>query len=84
MMGDRSLTLNVAQETLAALERLATETGRSTDQLAEEALERYVGYEGWKTEKIKQAIRRADAGEFATEEEIEATFERYRHASEPE
>jgi hypothetical protein len=26
-------------------------------------------------------VRRADAGEFATDEEMEAVFDRYRHAA---
>jgi predicted transcriptional regulator len=80
MMGDRALTLNVEDETLARLEALARETGRSSEQLAEEALKRYVEYEGWKADKIRNAVRRADAGDFATDEEMDAVFDRYRAA----
>jgi predicted transcriptional regulator len=79
-MGDRALTLNVEDETLARLEALARATGRPSEQLAEEALLRYVEYEGWKADKIRDAVRRADAGDFATDEEMDAVFERYRHA----
>ena len=77
-MGDRALTLNVEDETLARLEALARETGRSSEQLAEEALQRYVEYEGWKADKIGAAMRRADAGEFASDEEMRAVFDRCR------
>jgi predicted transcriptional regulator len=80
MMGERALTLNVEEETLARLEALARETGRSSAQLAGEALQRYVEYESWKTSKIRDALRRADAGDFASDEEMQAVFERYRHA----
>ena len=79
-MGDRALTLNVEDETLARLEALARETGRSSGQLAEEALQRYVEYESWKAHKIRNAVRRADAGHFASDEEMQAVFDRYRHA----
>ena len=79
-MGDRSLTVSVAEETIAGLDRIARETGRSPDQLAGEALEQYVEYQSWKTEKIKQAIGAADADEFATDAEIDAAYDRYRHA----
>jgi len=77
-MGDRALTLNVEDKTLARLEELARETGRSSEQLAEEALQRYVEYEGWKADEIRDAMRRADAGEFASDEEMRAVFDRYR------
>lgn len=80
-MGDRSLTLDVAEETLEGLERLARETGRSPAQLAGEALRRYVDYESWKAEKIGHAMRQADAGEFASDEEMEAAFSRYGRAA---
>ena len=80
-MGDRALTLTVEDETLARLEALARETGRSSEQLAEEALLQYVEYEGWKADKIRDALRRADAGEFASDEEMQAVFDRYRHAA---
>jgi predicted transcriptional regulator len=76
-MGDRALTLNVEDETLARLEALARETGRSSEQLAGDALKQYVEYESWKADKIRDAIRRADAGEFASDEEMQAVFERY-------
>ena len=42
---------------------------------------RYVEYESWKADKIKDAVRRADAGDFATDEEMQAVFDRYRHAA---
>jgi RHH-type transcriptional regulator, rel operon repressor / antitoxin RelB len=80
-MSERSLTLSVAEEIVAGLDRLAHETGRSADQLAEEALQRYLDYESWKSEKIRNAIAQADAGEFATEEEMAEAFDRYRHAA---
>ena len=54
---------------------------RPSEQLAEEALLRYVEYESWKAEKVKDAVRRADAGEFASDEEMQAVFDRYRQAA---
>ena len=81
MVADRALTLNVEDETLARLEALARETRRSSEQLAEEALQRYVEYESWKADKIGDALRRADAGDFASDEEMQAVFDRYRHAA---
>jgi RHH-type rel operon transcriptional repressor/antitoxin RelB len=80
-MGDRSLTLDVTEETVAGLERLARETGRSPAELANEAVQRFVEYESWKADKIECGLRAADAGDFATDEEMAAVFDRYRHAA---
>jgi predicted transcriptional regulator len=77
-MGERVLTLNVEDATLARLEALARETGRSSEQLAGEALKQYVEYESWKAHKITHAVRRADAGDFATDEEMQEVFDRHR------
>jgi RHH-type transcriptional regulator, rel operon repressor / antitoxin RelB len=82
-MGDRSLTLNVEDETFARLERLARDTGRSSEQLAEEALRQYAEYESWKADKVRDAIQRADAGDFASDEEMGAVFDRYRPTDAP-
>jgi len=77
-MGDRSLTLYVEDETLTGLETLAHETDRSFQHLKEEAVRQYVEHEIWRADKIRQAVGRADAGDFATDEEMEAAFDRYR------
>lgn len=80
-MGERSLTLDVAEATFAGLERLARETGRSPAEVANEAVQRYVEYESWKADKIERGLRAADAGEFASDEEMAAVFDRYKHAA---
>jgi RHH-type rel operon transcriptional repressor/antitoxin RelB len=74
----RALTLNVAEETVAGLEKLAGESGRSANELAEEALAHFVNYESWKSEKVRSAIRTADAGDFATDDEMDEVLDRYR------
>ncbi len=35
----------------------------------------------WQIEKIQRGIREADAGKFATDEEVAAVFEKYRQVS---
>jgi predicted transcriptional regulator len=79
-MGERALTLNVEDETLARIAALAGEAGRSSERLAGEALKQYVEYESWKADKISDAVRRADAGDFVSDDEMEAVFDRYRAA----
>jgi predicted transcriptional regulator len=75
------LTLSVAEEVAARLEQLAKATGRPAEQLATDALERYLDYQSWKAEKIRRGIACADAGDFATDAELDEAFDRYRHAA---
>jgi RHH-type transcriptional regulator, rel operon repressor / antitoxin RelB len=82
-MADRSLNVAVAEDVVAGLEELARETGRSPQQLANEALRQYVSYERWKARKVKAAIARADMGDFASDAEIAAVFERYKDVASP-
>ena len=72
-MNERALTLSIAEDIVARLDRLARETGRSADQLTDES---------WKAGKIRHALARADAGEFATDQEMAEAFDPYRHAAE--
>lgn len=75
-MPDAALTLR--PDLLAGLDELASSTGRPRAELAEEAITRYLDYERWAVERIKEGLRQADAGEFASEEEVERVFNKYR------
>lgn len=77
-MSTRTLTLQVADEVVEALDRLAEATGRSRDELTEEAIRELLDYEAWKEAKVRRAIEEADRGEFATDDEMEEAFTRYR------
>lgn len=80
-MSEQWLTLDVGEEDFAGLERLARETGRSPAEVANEAVQRYVEYENWKADKIERGLRAADADDFASDEETEAVFDRYKRAA---
>ena len=64
-------TLKEATASYAAL------TGRSTSHVAMEALREYLDWRTPQIEDLHKAIAAADAGEFATDEEVSAVFDRY-------
>lgn len=39
--------------------------------------------EEWQIEQIEKGIRQADAGEFATPEEVEAVFRKFKDSADP-
>lgn len=73
-----TLQLRLSTTTAAQIEQLAQATGQDQSQLAEQALSAYVTFEAEQLAKIHRGIADAEAGRFATDEQMEATFNRYR------
>ena len=76
LMPDGTLTLR--PDLMAGLDELAASTGRARDELAEEAVAKYLDYERWAMARIREGVRQADAGELASEDEVERVFGKYR------
>jgi len=70
-------TVRLEEETLSALDTLAEKTERSRNWLVTRAIESYVSLNAWQIAKIEEGIAAADRGEFATDEEMEAIFNKY-------
>lgn len=71
------LTLRVSQEIKDQLSKLSEATHRSQSFLGGEAIRRYVELEAWQVAEIQQAIQEADAGDFATDDELNAVLKKY-------
>jgi predicted transcriptional regulator len=54
----------------AKLTRLASNQGRDTDTLVQEAVERLVDHEGWFLQEVEKGLAAADRGEFVEHDEI--------------
>ena len=63
------------------LDSLAAIVGRSSNQVIVDALQWYLGEEAWQLQEIRSGLAEADTGIFATPEEVEAVFTRYRRES---
>lgn len=71
------LTLRVPTEVKEQLDKLADATHRSKSWLAGEAIQRYLELEAWQIGEIQQALQEADAGDFASDDEVAAVKSRY-------
>ena len=76
-METTTLTLRVPTETKERLDRLADATHRSKSYLAGEAIRQYIDLEAWQVGEIQQAIKEADANDFASDAEIDAVVRKY-------
>lgn len=71
------LTLRVPVKVKEQLDKLADATHRSKSWLAGEAIQRYLELEAWQIGEIQQALREADAGDFAGDADVTALKTRY-------
>ncbi len=69
-MAGSVLTLRIDAKLRKKLDKLAKSTQRSRSFLAAEAIREYVDTNEWQIEKIKKAVAEADAGDFASDEEV--------------
>ena len=60
-----------------ALQELAKATARTKSFLTIDALTNYVQRESWQIRDIHEGVQEADAGEFATDSQVEAVFAKY-------
>ena len=80
MTGITAITIEVPLETEHQIAALAEATGRSGQVLLLEAVPRYLDLEAWQVAQIHAAIAAADAGQFATDVEVQAVFDRWAPA----
>ncbi|WP_353185764.1 CopG family ribbon-helix-helix protein [Bosea sp. (in: a-proteobacteria)] len=77
-----AFTIRLDDEMLAKLDALAADTDRSRNWIAAKAIQDYVELNAWQIQRIREGIAEADRGAFATDEEVEAVFNKYRALAE--
>ena len=76
-MSQQTLSLRVPQAIVEQLGLLADATGKSRNFIAVQAMQDFIEREAWQVAEIQQAIKEADAGDFATDEEVQAVFNKW-------
>ncbi|GHS91516.1 hypothetical protein AGMMS49957_18330 [Synergistales bacterium] len=74
----QTVTFDLEEATKSRLDALADMQNRDRSYIINEALNSYIDLQEWQLEHIQEGIRQADNGEFASDEEVEATFARWR------
>jgi predicted transcriptional regulator len=72
-----TVTIKLEDKTQRALHRLAELTGRSVDDLVNQAILDHLELQEWQRQKIEAGIAAADRHEFATEEELARVARKY-------
>ena len=76
-MKTNTVSARLDPETAKKLELLVKATARSRSFLVAEAIETYVEEQAWQIGAIKEGIKEADRGEFATDREVEKTLKKW-------
>lgn len=74
-----SMSMRLPDELAEQLGTLAEATGRTKTFLAVQAIREFVNQESWQIAEIKQGLAEADAGDFATDEEMRALDCKWGH-----
>jgi predicted transcriptional regulator len=74
------MELQLPERQAAALASLSTRTGRSTSELAVEAVDRLLAQENWFDAQVQLGIDQIASGEFLEEEEMDARVARMMRA----
>lgn len=72
------VTARIPEATSTKVDALASAMGRTKSWIATEAIRRYVEVESWQVAEIKEALKEADAGDFATPAEAARIIKRLK------
>ncbi len=75
------MTIRVDRKTKSRLEKLAKAMERTKSYVAAETIRSYIDLNEWQIAEIKAALKEADAGDFATEDEVEAVVRKSRRGA---
>jgi RHH-type rel operon transcriptional repressor/antitoxin RelB len=73
-----TMTLRLEDDVKARLDKLADATQRSKSFLAAEAIREFVENNEWQIREIKAAIKEANAGDFASDDEVAALAKKWK------
>lgn len=74
MSQSTTMTIRLEPELKRRLDKLSAVTHRSKSFLAAEAVREFIEMNEWQIEEIRQAIKEADAGDFADDQEVSTLF----------
>jgi len=78
-MSKENVTFRLDPDKRAALDAIAAGMDRNLTYVLNQAINAYLEMHQWQLKEIQQGIAEADAGDFASEDEVSAVFARLTH-----
>jgi predicted transcriptional regulator len=79
-MATEAFSVRTDAKTVIKLDKLAEQQDRSRNYLVNQAIDQYLELLAWQDERIKEGIKAAGAGRFASDAEMDAIFDKYKDA----
>jgi predicted transcriptional regulator len=79
-MSKENITFRIDSSKKAVIDALAKGINRDRSYILNEAVNSYLEMYQWQIEEIQKSIAEADAGDFASDEEVKGTFARFANA----
>lgn len=79
-MSKENITFRLDSERRAVIDEIAAGLDRDRSYIINEAITLYLDLYQWQVEEIRQGVAEAEAGDFASDEDVEAVFARLTHA----
>jgi predicted transcriptional regulator len=73
-MAKVNITVWLEDDIVASLAKLAKHGDRDRSYLISKAVESYISVQQWQIHQTRKAITEAEAGDFASDDEVEAMF----------
>lgn len=77
-MSKETITFRLDSEKRKSLDEIALLLDRDRSFVLNEAINTYLEIHSWQLDHIKEGVRQADTGEFASPEEVAAIFAKWR------
>ena len=74
----QTISFKIDERKKERIDHLATLQDRNRSYLINEALDRYLDIMEWQLDHITEAVKQADQGVFASEEEVQAAFAKWK------
>lgn len=77
-MSKEPVTILLDKEKKKAIEAVAQRGDRDSESVIREAIDAYLDLQTWQESHIQEGLRQADAGEFASDQEVARVFSKWR------
>ena len=77
MSQSTTMTIRLEPELKSRLDKLSAATRRSKSFLAAEAVREFIEINEWQIEEIKDAVKEADANDFASDQDVQTAFNKW-------
>lgn len=79
-MGTEAFSVRTDSKKVKQLDRIAKQQDRSRNYLVNQAIDQLLELHAWQSERVKEGIKAADKGRFASDADMARLFNKYESA----